>query len=268
MPLTLSCVRCARNVDTDWRYCPFCGASQATRRELLELLRQAGTPPKAKELSRLLSNRVGGQVQKSEVNRILYRLLNTGIVQRDSYFRWSLIATDQRPIARHDKLPRAWTQPLAELTQVDRKDPLERPSDIQSSPEVSTEIGHWIFSLGGGKSERVLWKFRCSLCEWRIHRPVRGEFVLWLWDRLRSRRLRHDREAHPHTLVAQATAERARLVESHRKDHSATKMPAHPRRRPVDPSRLSVDDAMKASVGRRLMRGFSLLKGNELRRLP
>ncbi len=248
------CVHCARDVDLDWRYCPFCGTNQDKRRILLELLGST-QPLKARELARFLSERIGCQTTKSEANRLLYRLMKCGLIAKDTSFRWSLVASV--PAGTNENHSNDFPS---------RDDYANENASKDTSPLPSTEIGHWIFTLEPkGETEQRIWGFRCLLCGQEIRSVFNGTSAYWLWARLRTRRLDHDHKNHPDTLSDQLGAEKAHV--DTRTGGKLLDYPSVKRSGSVE-SQLSyrpvaVDEQMKASLGRRLMRGFSLLKGNK-----
>jgi hypothetical protein len=234
------CVLCARNVDGDWNYCPSCGSNQSLRKSLLALLSRRQQPCKARELTLLLRSVVSPGIKKSDINRLLYRLLSTGIGTKDLSFRWSL------------------SKPVAEVIS-----PCILPSPTVPaeavSPDPSVNIEHWVFSLGSeAETQQRIWCFRCDLCGERIKKVFSGTYAYWLWSRLRTRRRNHDREFHPETITEQETAEEARF-----KPHSDNVTPrfASIRHSKQPNSRPRVDELMKASLAHRLREGFSLLRG-------
>jgi hypothetical protein len=261
MPLTLGCVRCARNVDTDWRYCPFCGASQATRTELLGLIRCTPLPQKARVLSTLLSQKLGSEIKKQQVNQILYRLLRSGIVQKDADFRWSLTLTAQIDVPKDE-------QP-AERSSLESPPRPELPERVKTA--LSSQIGHWIFTLEtDARNGRDLWGFRCLLCglETKHQSQPPGYYVLPLSGSLRARRLKHDRKAHPDTVNDQVAAEKARLGSYFRQDRLALE-PMHRPSSAFYSGSVTVDRLMpvdrlirKSAVGHRLTRGFRILNSS------
>ncbi len=103
------------------------------------------------------------------------------------------------------------------------------------------------------------------LCGQEIHSVFNGTSAYWLWARLRTRRLDHDDKNHPDTLSDQLGAEEAHV--DTRTGDKLLDYPSVKRSESVE-SQLSyrdpvaVDERLKTSIGRRLMRGFSLLKGN------
>jgi hypothetical protein len=218
---------------------------------LLELVGQFGNQHKARELSWHLTRILGSSIAKSEVNRLLYRLMDEGVVQKDENFRWSLCSLE-RPVE---------TCGIA----------LSGPSCIgekKTSPEGAPfsppiQIGHWMFSLNTeANSGRIVWTFCCQLCGVEAVQIVRSGYAVWLWPRIRTKRVSHDEIAHPDTMGAQAAAERTRFG-SQPPDSVFAVMPMRSGTKATSRQEPSpVDELVRVPLGRKLMRGFSILKGN------
>jgi hypothetical protein len=184
---------------------------------------------------------------------MLYRLTDEGVVQKDGIFQWSLCASGG-PTEAKDIAP-------------SRPERVDLPN-AESSPtgalfSLPAQIGHWVFNLNTEASTgRVVWNFRCLLCGAEVIQVVRSGYAVWLWPKIRTQRVNHDETAHPEALGAQAVAEKTRfgppagdLVLAPISVSSGAKSSSRPEPNPVD-------ELMRTPVGRRLMRGFSILKGN------
>jgi hypothetical protein len=150
-----SCIHCAGAVDPTWSFCPFCGGSQAIRKSLFELLGRTNKPLKARELSRLLSVALGSKIKKSQVNRILYRLMHEAIVLKDANFAWSLTSSKQS--FEPSVIAAGGSKCVGKLP---------KEAHCEQVPFTTpTQIGHWMFDLNTEvDTGRAIWNFRCVLC--------------------------------------------------------------------------------------------------------
>lgn len=266
MPQLLICARCVRKVSGNSSDCPFCGVNLESGNLLFELLSRATQRYKARDLCTALTNRAGYEIQKSEVNQMLYRLMAEGLVEKDTEFRWSLTRKYETELTQTDLAVVLAAQLQAAQDRANRQQ-----CNSEATSDDKVQIGHWTFGLERKQSsDSLLWKFNCLLCGEKIRKLVRADNqVFWLWGRLRGRRANHDREAHPDKLAEQAAAEKARLgtyaLEQRIIDKLAYPGPKNSSRIEKPKGSLAsepVDRITNPSCGRRLTRGFSLIKGN------
>lgn len=266
MPQLLICARCVRKVSGNCSDCSFCGVNLASGNLLFELLGRAPGRYKARDLSRALTDRAGYEIQKSVVNQMLYRLMAEGFVEKDTEFRWSLTRKYETELTRTDLAAVLAAQLKAAQDRADREE-----CNAEATSDDKVQIGHWTFGLERKRgSDGLVWKFDCLLCRAKIRKLVRADNqVFWLWGRLRARRKNHDCEAHPDKLAEQAAAEKARLgtyaLERQIIDMLTGPEPKKSSRteKPKDSLQSEpVDRITKSSFGRRLTRGFNLIKGN------
>lgn len=249
MATTIGCGQCARRIENNRRFCPFCGASQASRLALLDLLQNSERPRKARELTRSLSRLLNSGVTKSEVNRILYSLMDDGWVCRDTDFAWSFARVDHN-------------QGAVGASAVEGPENTPTPPGRAGVPfALPAQIGHWRFSLTKEPNTgKQAWIFECSICGMELTRAVRSDYAVWLWPKIPTQREAHDREHHAERLTVQASAERAWFGLVDTQPALTTNWPGPTTESAARPAR--VYDLIKASIGRRLMRGFSLIRGN------
>jgi hypothetical protein len=100
------------------------------------------------------------------------------------------------------------------------------------------------------------------LCGKELVKVVRSVYAIWLWPKVRIQRQDHDREAHPESMGTQARAEKIQFGPEMKSTYLSLISISRFRKTSLRTKERAVDEIMKMPVGRRLMRGFSILKGN------